>query len=107
MSDAQYYVLVASAVVVLMFATSLWLRTRRRGGPMVEQTRVTAPMKSSLDAPARRRVTAAMGGEILRLLEEGRREEAVGLVRGATGWGAKEADEAVAKLEDVKKRLES
>ena len=105
--DAQYYVLVASAVVVVMFVTSLLLRTRRRGGPMVEQTRVMPPMKGSLDAAAGRRVSVGLGREILEMLETGRREEAVALVRETTGWGAAEADAAVVKLENLKKRLES
>jgi hypothetical protein len=49
----------------------------------------------------------ALGRELVELLDTGRREEAVALVREKTGWGAREADEAVVKLENLKKRLES
>jgi hypothetical protein len=104
--DAQY-VMVAAVVVVLMVAAS-WLlrRSRGRGGPMIVQTRAMPPTKGSLDASASRRVTVELGREILQLLEEGRREEAVALVRETTGWGAREAGEVVVKLESLKKRLE-
>ncbi len=74
---------------------------------MVVQTRAMPPLKGSLDAEARGRVSVALGREILELLETGRREEAVALVRRTTGWGTQEADEAVVKLEKLKKRLES
>jgi hypothetical protein len=52
-------------------------------------------------------VSVGLGREILEMLEAGRRAEAVALVRETTGWGAAEADEAVAKLENLKRRLES
>jgi len=63
-------------------------------------------LKGSLDAPARR-LDVGLGREILHLLEAGRREEAVALVSERTGWGAQEADEAVARLDRLRKRLES
>ena len=94
-----------AAVAALLLAFAL-LRSRRRGGPMVVQTRHLPAMKGSLEASAGgRRVDVRLGREIARLLEEGRRPEAVALVRGRTGWGAREADEAVAKLERLMKRL--
>ena len=105
-SDARF-LLAAAAVAVVLLAAALWLRSRRRGGPMVEQTRAAPKMKGSLDAGSRRRVSVELGREILALLETGRRAEAVALVRETTGWGAAEADEAVTKLENLKKRLES
>ena len=95
-------VCVASALVGV-FAL---LRSRRRAGPMLTQTRPLPEMKGSLDASAgKRRIDVALGREIARLLETGRRPEAVALVRERTGWGAREADEAVSKLEGLMKRL--
>jgi len=73
---------------------------------MVTQPRPLPPLKGSLDAPARR-LDVGLGREILHLLEAGRREEAAALVRERTGWGAQEADEAVARLDKLRKRLES
>ena len=73
---------------------------------MVEQSQPPPAWKGSLDAPApARRVDVALGREILHLLEAGRRGEAVALVRGRTGWGESEAEEAVARLERLMKRL--
>lgn len=73
---------------------------------MLIQTRTLPPLKSSLDAPARR-LDVGLGREILHLLEAGRSEEAAALVRERTGWGAQEADEAVARLDKLRRRLES
>ena len=75
---------------------------------MLTQGQTLPKMKGSLDASARaRRVDVAVGREILEMLETGRRAEAVALVRERTGWGAAEADAAVLKLENLRKRLES
>ena len=104
--DAKLLLICAAALAAFVAVVALW-RARRGGGPMVVQTRVMPPMKGSLDAPAGRRVSVGLGREILEMLETGRREEAVALVRETTGWGAAEADEEVAKLENLKKRLES
>ena len=104
--DAKLLLIGAVALAALVAALALW-RARRDAGPMVMQTRVMPPMKGSLDAGAGRRVSVSLGREILEMLETGRRAEAVALVRETTGWGAAEADEAVAKLENLKKRLES
>jgi hypothetical protein len=96
--------------VVLMacVVAAALLRSRRRGGPMVVQPQPLPQMKGSLEASAgARRVDVGLGREILHLLEAGRRPEAVALVRERTGWGEQEADEAVARLEKLKKRLES
>jgi hypothetical protein len=104
--DAKLLLICAAALAAFVVLVALW-RSRGGGGPMVVQTRPMPPMKGSLDAAAGRRVSVGLGREILQLLETGRREEAVALVREATGWGAQEADEAVVKLENLKKRLES
>jgi uncharacterized iron-regulated membrane protein len=104
--DVKLLLICAAGLVVFVAGLALW-RARRGGGPMVVQTRVMPPMKGSLDAGAGRRVSVSLGREILEMLETGRREEAVALVRETTGWGAAEADEAVARLENLKKRLES
>ena len=75
---------------------------------MLAQGRSLPPMKGSLDANARGRgVSVEVGREILEMLETGRRAEAVALIRERTGWGAEEADAALLKLENLKKRLES
>ena len=101
----QRILLIVWVVLMLAGAFAL-LRSRRRDGPMVTQPRPLPPLKSSLDAPARR-LDVGLGREILHLLEAGRREEAAALVRERTGWGAQEADEAVARLDKLRKRLES
>jgi hypothetical protein len=98
--------LICGAVLAALLVAFALLRSRRRGGPMLTQPRPLPEMKSSLDASAgERRIDVALGREIARLLETGRRPEAVALVRGRTGWGSQEADEAVAKLERLMKRL--
>ena len=104
--DAKLLLICAAALAAFVAAVALW-RSRRGGGPMVVQTRVLPPMKGSLDARAGRRVDISLGREMVELLEAGRREEAVALVRETTGWGAQEADEAVVKLDNLRKRLES
>jgi hypothetical protein len=104
--DAKLLLICAAALAAFVAVVALW-RARRGSGPMVVQTRVMPPMKGSLDAAAGRRVSVGLGREILQMLETGRREEAVALVRETTGWGAAEADEAVVRLENLKKRLES
>lgn len=97
--------LIAGVILMLAGAFAL-LKSRRRAGPMLIQPRPLPVMKSSLDAPARR-LDVGLGREILHLLEAGRREEAAALVRERTGWGAQEADEAVTRLDKLRKRLES
>ena len=97
--------LITWVVLMLVGAFALW-RSRRRAGPMLTQPRPLPAMKGSLDASAGTRpIDVALGREIARLLEAGRRPEAVALVRGRTGWNAQEADEAVAKLEGLMKRF--
>jgi hypothetical protein len=93
------------AVVVVLAAAALLLRSRRREGPMVEQTRAMPKMKGSLDAAGGRVIGVALGREILPLLEQGKTEEAVALVRGATGWGEGEARASVERLFGLMKRL--
>lgn len=104
MPDAKLLLIVV--VVAACLAAVVVLRSRRRGGPMVVQPRPLPEMKGSLHVPVRR-VDVALGREILHLLEAGRRDEAVALVRERTGWGAQEADEAVVRLDKLRKRLES
>jgi hypothetical protein len=100
--------LIGGAVLLACLVAVALLRSRRRGGPMLSQTRTLPPMKSSLDASAgTRRIDVGLGRELLQLLETGQRPSAVALVRERTGWGAPEADEAVTKLEKLMKRLES
>lgn len=97
--------LIAGVVLLLLGAFARW-RSRRRSGPMLMQTRPLPEMKGSLEASAGgRRVDVALGRELADLLEAERRAEAVALVRERTGWGLKEADEMVAKLESLMKRL--
>ena len=74
---------------------------------MLTQARTLPTLKGSLEAGARRRVSVEMGEEIWGLLEAGRRAEALALVREASGWDAEEAERMLAKLEGLKKRLES
>jgi hypothetical protein len=104
-SDLSLLLIVGAVLMACLVALAL-LRSRRRGGPMVIQSQTLPVMKSSLDAPARR-LDVGLGREILHLLEAGQREEAAALVRERTGWGAQEADEAVVRLDNLRKRLES
>jgi hypothetical protein len=100
--------LAAVAVVLACFALVALIKSRRGEGPMLAQGRGHPPMKGSLDANARGRgVSVEVGRELLEMLETGRRAEAVALVRERTGWGEEEADAALVKLENLKKRLES
>ncbi len=99
-------ILLIVGVVLLAAGAFALLRSRRRGEPMLTQPRSLPLLKSSLDAPARR-LDVGLGREILHLLEAGRSEEAAALVRERTGWGAQEADEAVARLDKLRRRLES
>ena len=99
----------AGAVVVLAcFALGALLKSRRSAGPMLVRGRELPPLKGSLDANAHGRgVSVALGQEILEMLETGRRAEAVALVRDSTGWGTQEAEAALVKLDNLRKRLES
>ena len=101
-------ILAAALAVAACLALFALLKSRRGAGPMVMQGRALPPMKGSLDANARGRgVSVEVGREILEMLETGRRAEAVALVRERTGWGQDEADAAVVKLDNLRKRLES
>jgi hypothetical protein len=99
-------ILLIGGVVLRVVGAWALLRSRRRAGPMLTPPGSAPELKGSFGAPARR-VDVRLGREILHLLEAGRREEAVALVREQTGWGAQEADEAVARLDKLRKRLES
>ena len=103
--DAKFLLVCAAALVALVAAAALW-RRRRGGGPMVVQTRAMPGMKGSLDASSRgRSINVALGREILPLLEQGRTDEAVALVRGRTGWGEEEARASVERMVGLMKRL--
>lgn len=107
MPDAKLLLIFAAALAALVALLAL-RRARRTRGPMLTQTRTLPKMQGSLDAgPRGRSINVSLGREILQLLEAGRRVEAVRLVREHTGWELREADEAVARLENLKKRLES
>jgi hypothetical protein len=90
--------------VVVCFVLGVVMKSRRRDERMVVQQSPLPPSKVSFDR-ASRRVDAALGREILHLLEEGRRADALALVREQTGWGAEEAEEAVKRLENLMKRV--
>jgi hypothetical protein len=103
--DARTLLICGAVLAALLLAFAL-LRSRRRRGPMLTPARPLPVMKGSFNTPARR-VDVGLGREILHLLEAGRREEATALVRERTGWGAQEAEEAVGRLDSLRKRLES
>ena len=98
----------ALLVVVACFALVALLKSRRGAGPMLTQPSGLPPLKGSLDADkSGRGVSLALGEEIVGMLETGRRDEAVALIRERTGWGAEEAEAMFVKLENLWKRLES
>lgn len=101
--------LAAALAVLVVVALAALLKSRRREtGPMLSRGQALPPMKGSLDANKRGRgVDTSLGREILEMLETGRRAEAVAIIRERTGWGAEEAEASLAKLERLKKRLES
>jgi hypothetical protein len=101
--------LAAALVVVACFALVILLKSRRRdAGPMLTSGRGLPPIKGSLDADKRGRgVSLSLGEEIFGMLETGRRDEAVALIRERTGWGAEEAEAMFVKLENLWKRWES
>jgi hypothetical protein len=101
-------ILAAAFALLACLALVALLKSRRREGPMLAKGQGLPPMKGSLNANARGRgVDVALGREILEMLEMGHRAEAVALVRERTGWGAEEADAALVKLDNLRKRLES
>jgi hypothetical protein len=102
--DAILIFFCGAALLACLVAVVALARSRRRGGQMIAQPRAIPPMKSSLGAETPR-ISLAFGRELLPLLELGRTREAVALVRERTGWGAEEAAEAVARLENLRKRL--
>jgi hypothetical protein len=103
--------LVAALVVLACFALVTLLKSGRRdAGPMLEPSsgQGLPPMKGSLDANKHGRgVSLSLGEEIFGMLEAGRRDEAVALIRERTGWGAEEAEAMFVKLENLWKRWES
>lgn len=72
---------------------------------MLVQPRPTPELKGSFDASAGRSIGVKLGREILPLLERGRTDEAVALVRERTGMGAEEARAAVERMVGLMKRL--
>ncbi|HEV2859375.1 MAG TPA: hypothetical protein VGX48_00045 [Pyrinomonadaceae bacterium] len=106
MSDVLLPLLCGAGLLACLLVVVGLLLSRRHGGLMLTQPKSMPPMKSSLGA-APRGPDLALGREILPLLEQGRTPEAVALVRERTGWGAAEAEAAVAELENLRKRLEA
>jgi len=94
------------AAVVVLFLLVFALRSRRRDERMLVPQNPLPPMRGSLRGETRR-VDVALGRDILRLLEDGDRAEAVALVRERTGWGPQEASEAVERLDSLRKRVSS
>lgn len=92
-------------VVLMLVGLFALLKSRRRGGPMLTGSGRVPGLEGSLGAGARRGDYVGLGREALSLLEAGRREEAVALVRGRTGLAAAEADAVVVRLEKLMKRL--
>ena len=103
--DAKF-ILIFVAVVVACVAFAVIVRSRRRDERMIMQSQPLPPMRASLRGPVRR-VDVALGRELLQMLEEGDRVEAIALVRERTGWGAQEASEAVERLDSLRKRVSS
>jgi hypothetical protein len=107
--DVPFLSIAAAAAAVLfaavLFAAVRLRRSRRGGGPMVLQPQALPEMKGSYDAARGRAVNVALGRELLPLLERGRTEEAVALVRARTGWGEAEARASVERLTGLMKRL--
>lgn len=100
-------ILVCAAVALACFALVALLKSRRRDERMVvQQTPPMPPMRASLGGETRR-VDVALGRDILRLLEDGDRAQAVALVRERMGWGEQEASEAVERLDSLRKRVSS
>lgn len=100
------FILVCVGVVLACFALVVVVKSRRRDGRMIVQQNPLPPMRGSLRGETRR-VDVALGRDILRLLEDGDRVEAVALVRERTGWGPQEASEAVERLDSLRKRVSS
>lgn len=98
-------VLSLAAIVVLLLLVFA-LRSRRRDERMIVQPQSLPPMRGSLGGETRR-VDVSLGRDILRLLEDGDRLQAVALVRERTGWGPQEASEAVERLDSLRKRVSS
>lgn len=100
------FILICVAVVLGCFAFALIVKSRRRDERMIVQQNPLPPMRGSLGSEVRR-VDVALGRDILRLLEEGDRGQAVALVRERTGWGPQEASDAVERLDSLRKRVSS
>jgi hypothetical protein len=105
MPDAKLLLIFVVAALAC-FALGVLMKSRRRDGRMIVQDNLLPPMKGSLDTRSRR-VDVALGRELMQLLEDGKRVEAVALVRERTGWGADEAEAMVVKLENLIKRMSS
>jgi hypothetical protein len=103
-SDAQF-LLVALAVAAVPATAALLSRTRRGGGPMLEQTRPRPKMKGSPDAAQELRIGVELGREMLPLLEQGKFDEAAAVVSERTGWTREESLAAVRRLGLLMKRL--
>jgi hypothetical protein len=92
---------VAFACVLMVALT----RTRRRDAQMIVQARALPHMQSSF-GDAHPRIGVGLGRELLRLLEAGEKAQAARLLRERAGLDAAEAEAAVERLDDLRKRLE-
>jgi hypothetical protein len=94
---------VVAFVALLLFVV---LRSRGRGGQMIEQSARLPAMRSTFDGVVvHKRISVKLGEELLRMLNEGRRDEALRLVRERTGLSDVEAETAIRRYETLKERL--
>jgi succinylarginine dihydrolase len=95
---------IVAFVALLLFVV---LRSRGRGGRMIEQSARLPAMRSTFDggAIAHKRISVKLGEELLQMLNEGRRDEALRLVRERTGISDVEAETAIRRYETLKERL--
>ena len=104
-------ILIIAGVGLACFVLGLLVRGRRSDESMIVQrsplAAPTAPpgeTRSSYDG-ANVGIDLQLGRDLEALLSAGRKIEAIKLVRERTGWGLKEAKEAVENLEGLMKRL--
>jgi hypothetical protein len=102
--DAKLIVIfsVVAFVALLLFVV---LRSRGRGGQMIEQSAKLPSMRSSFGGVVHKGVSPKLGAELLEMLMEGRRDEALRLVRERTGLSETEAEVAIRRYETLKGRL--
>ncbi|MDT7540792.1 MAG: hypothetical protein QOE33_696 [Acidobacteriota bacterium] len=72
---------------------------------MIEQSAKLPSMRSSFGSVVHKGVSPKLGAELLEMLMEGRRDEALRLVRERTGLSETEAEVAIRRYETLKGRL--